>query len=158
LRERLVALIRREVSHRQAGRPSGIVAKCNSLTDTILIEELYNASNAGVPITLIVRGVCCLRPGVPGLSENIRVVSILGRFLEHSRIYLFENGGNHEIYLSSADLMHRNLNRRVEILFPIEDPDHCRRLHREIIDNALADNTKASWLQPDGTYRETEAE
>jgi polyphosphate kinase len=152
LREQLTALIRREAEHQAAGRPAGIIAKCNSLTDTALIDELYAASAAGVPITLIVRGVCCLRPGVPGLSENIRVTSIVGRFLEHSRAYLFANGGAEEIYLGSADLMHRNLNRRVETLFPIDDPQLRNRVRQEVLENALADNTKNRWLQPDGTY------
>src|SRR5436190_21186693 len=119
LRERLIALVRRETEHRKAMRPAGILAKFNSLTDTALIEELYAASAAGVPITLLVRGVCCLRPGVPGLSENIQVASIVGRFLEHSRVFVFENGGNEELYLGSADMMHRNLDRRVETMFQI---------------------------------------
>src|SRR6266850_1200651 len=153
LRERLTALIRREVEHKAAGRSAGILAKCNSLTDTALIEELYAASAAGVPITLIVRGVCCLRPGVPELSENIQVASIVGRFLEHSRIYQFSNGGDEEMYLGSADLMHRNLNRRVEVLFPIEEPQLRDRVRQEILENGLADNTKIRWLQPDGTYQ-----
>jgi polyphosphate kinase len=153
LRERLIGLIKREVEHKTAGRPAGIVAKCNSLTDTALIEELYLASAAGVPVTLLVRGTCCLRPGVPTLSENIRVASIVGRFLEHSRAYLFTNGGLEELYLGSADLMHRNLNRRVEVMFPIEDPHIRYRLRQEIFENALQDNTKMRWLQPDGTYR-----
>ncbi len=152
LREHLTNLIRREVEHKSAGRPAGIFAKCNSFTDTGLIEEVYAASNAGVPITLLVRGVCCLRPGVPGLSENIRVASIVGRFLEHSRVYLFTNGGNEELYLASADLMHRNLNRRVEVLFPIEDPQLKGRIRCELLENAVVDNTKIRWLQPDGTY------
>ncbi|HLH31777.1 MAG TPA: polyphosphate kinase 1, partial [Terriglobia bacterium] len=153
LREHLVTLIKREVEHKLAGRPAGIFAKCNSLTDTGLIEELYAASSAGVPITLIVRGVCCLRPGVPGMSENIRVASIVGRFLEHSRVYAFTNGGNEELYLSSADLMHRNLNRRVEVCFPIEDPQLRVRLRHELLEDAIADNTKIRWLQLDGTYQ-----
>jgi polyphosphate kinase len=156
LRERLTSLIRRETTHQVAGRTAGILAKCNSLTDTALIEELYAASGAGVPITLIIRGVCCLRPGIPGLSENIRVASIVGRFLEHSRIFVFSNGGSEEMYLSSADLMHRNMNRRVETVFPIEDLQQRRRIRQEILDNALADNTKITWLQPDGTYRRPE--
>src|SRR5437016_1165984 len=153
LREYLTTLIRREVDHKSAGRPAGIFAKFNSLTDTALIEELYTASAAGVPITLIVRGVCCLRPGVPGLSENIRVASIVGRFLEHSRVYVFTNGGNEELFLGSADLMHRNLNRRVEVMFPIEDPQQRERTKKELLENAIADNTKIRWLQADGSYQ-----
>jgi polyphosphate kinase len=152
LREQLTALIRREMRHKAEGRPAGVFAKCNSLTDTSLIEEFYGASAAGVPITLVVRGVCCLRPGVPGLSENIRVASIVGRFLEHSRVYLFTNGGNEELYLASADLMHRNLNRRVEVMFPIEDPHLRKRIRCELLESAIADNTKIRWLQPDGSY------
>jgi len=153
LRDRLVALIQREITHRMEGRPAGIIAKCNSVTDTGLIEQLYAASQAGVPITLIVRGVCCLRPGVPGLSENIRIASIVGRFLEHSRVYMFKNGGNEEIYLGSADIMHRNLDRRVEVLFPIENKHHRQRIQHEVLINALEDNIKIRWLEPDGTYR-----
>jgi polyphosphate kinase len=152
LREQLTALIRREMTHKSEGKPAGIFAKCNSLTDTALIEEFYAASAVGVPITLLVRGVCCLRPGVPGLSENIRVASIVGRFLEHSRVYLFTNGGNEELFLASADLMHRNLNRRVEVMFPIEDLQLRKRVRCELLENAIADNTKIRWLQPDGTY------
>ena len=152
LREDLTALIRREIAHRNAGRPASIFAKCNSLTDTALIEELYAASAAGVPITLIIRGVCSLRPGVPGLSENIGVASIVGRFLEHSRVYVFSNAGSEAMYVGSADLMHRNLNRRVEVLFPIEAPQLRARIHSEILENAVADNTKIRWLQADGSY------
>jgi len=153
MREHLTALIRREVEQQAAGRPARIFAKCNSLSDSALIDELYAASAAGVPITLLVRGVCCLRPGVPGLSENIRVASIVGRFLEHSRAYLFENGGRQELYLGSADLMHRNLSRRVEVLFPVEDHQIRTRLISECLDAAVQDNTKIRWLQPDGSYR-----
>lgn len=145
LRERLVALIQREITHRMEGRPAGIIAKCNSVTDTGLIDQLYSASQAGVPITLIVRGVCCLRPGVPGLSENIRIASIVGRFLEHSRVYMFKNGGNEEIYLGSADIMHRNLDRRVEVLFPIENKHHRLRIQHEVLINALAARGR-SWI------------
>jgi polyphosphate kinase len=152
LRERLTSLIRREVQNKLAGLPAEILVKCNSLTDTALIEELYAASNAGVPVHLVIRGVCCLRPGVPGMSENIRVASIVGRFLEHSRVFLFSNSGAEEMYLSSADLMHRNMNRRVEIMFPVADPAQRRRLRQEILENALGDNTKIRWLRPDGTY------
>jgi polyphosphate kinase len=153
LREYLTRLIRREASHQVAGRPAGIVAKFNSLTDTALIDELYMASAAGVPITLLVRGVCCLRPGIPGRSETIRIGSIVGRFLEHSRTYIFTNGGNEEVYLSSADIMLRNLERRVEIMFPVHEEQLRQRIHREVIDNALADTRKLRWLQPDGSYQ-----
>lgn len=152
LREYVSGLIKREIEHQAAGRRSGIFAKFNSLTDTALIDELYAASAAGVPINLIVRGVCCLRPGVPGLSENIRVASIIGRFLEHSRVYLFANGGQEELYLGSADLMHRNLNRRIEVLFPVVDPQQRQRIRCELLESAIADNTKIRWLQPDGNY------
>jgi polyphosphate kinase len=152
LREHLTSLIRREVEHKAAGRPAGIFAKCNSLTDTALIEELYAASAAGVPITMLIRGVCCLRPGVPGLSENIRVASIVGRFLEHSRVYLFANGGNEELYLASADLMHRNLNRRIEAMFPVENAAQRQRARVELLEDAIADNSKIRWLQSDGSY------
>jgi polyphosphate kinase len=117
-----------------------------------LIEELYAASAAGVPITMLIRGVCCLRPGVPGLSENIRVASIVGRFLEHSRVYLFANGGNEELYLASADLMHRNLNRRIEAMFPVENAAQRQRARVELLEDAIADNSKIRWLQSDGSY------
>jgi polyphosphate kinase len=152
LRDRLASLIRREAEHKANGRPAGIIAKCNSLTDTTIIEELYAASAVGVPITLIVRGMCCLRPGVPGLSDNIRVASIVGRFLEHSRAYLFLNSGADEIYIGSADLMHRNLNRRVEVLVPVEDPQLKARMRSELIENAVEDNLKIRWLRADGSY------
>ncbi|HZN11282.1 MAG TPA: polyphosphate kinase 1, partial [Blastocatellia bacterium] len=152
LRAGVVELIRREVEHHQAGRPAGIVAKFNSLTDSGMIEEFYAASRAGVPIDLIVRGVCCLRPGLPGRSETIRVGSIVGRFLEHSRVYRFVNGGQEEIYLGSADLMNRNLDRRVEVLFPLEDERTRERVRHEVLEPGLADNAKMRWLQADGSY------
>ncbi|MCW5970449.1 MAG: polyphosphate kinase 1 [Blastocatellales bacterium] len=152
LRQGLVEMIRREVEHHRAGRPARISAKFNSLTDTELIEELYAASRAGVPIDLVVRGICCLRPGMPGRSETIRVGSIVGRFLEHSRVYRFLNGGKDEIYLGSADLMNRNLDRRVEVLFPIEDERIKERIRVEVMETALTDNVKMRWLQPDGRY------
>lgn len=152
LRRQLVSLIRREVRHHQAGRPSGLVAKFNSLTDTMMIEELYAASRAGVPIDLVVRGVCCLRPGLPDHSETIRVGSIVGRFLEHSRAYRFINGGEEEIYIGSADFMSRNLDRRVEVLFPVQDERLKERVRREVLDRALSDNVKMRWLQADGSY------
>jgi polyphosphate kinase len=152
LRKTMTELIRREIVHRQAGRPSGIIAKFNSLTDTSMIEELYAASREGVPIDLIVRGISCLRPGMPEKSETIRLGSIVGRFLEHSRVYRFFNGGNEEIYLGSADLMNRNLDRRVEVLFPIEDEKIKERIVREVLEPSFSDNVKMRWLQMDGTY------
>lgn len=124
----------------------------NSLCDKEIIANLYEASCAGVEIKLIVRGICCLKAGVPNLSENIEVRSIVGNFLEHSRIFLFENGGREEIYMGSADWMPRNLDRRVEILFPVEDEALKARLIH-ILDVQLADNVKAHLLQPDGTYK-----
>jgi polyphosphate kinase len=152
LRKQVTEMIRREITHSQAGRPAGIVAKFNGLTDSGIIEELYAASREGVPIDLIVRGICCLRPGWPSRSETIRVGSVVGRFLEHSRIYRFINGGKEEIFVGSADLMNRNLDRRVEVLFPIEDERIKERIVREILDPALGDNVKMRWLQPNGTY------
>ena len=117
-----------------------------------MIERLYDASRAGVNIELIVRGVCCLRPGVKGVSENIRVISIVGRFLEHSRVFWFDNGGSPELYLSSADLMGRNLDRRVELMFPIEDPAWVEIIRREVLEQALKDNVRARLLNADGTH------
>jgi polyphosphate kinase len=152
LRDRFVELIRREVEHHCSGRPAGIFAKMNAITDTVLIEELYAASRAGVPIDLLVRGVCCLRPGVKGQSETIRVGSIVGRFLEHSRVYRFLNGGHEEIYLSSADLMSRNLDRRVEIMFPIEDAEIKARIRRDALELPFSDTVKMRWLRCDGVY------
>jgi polyphosphate kinase len=151
LREHFIGLIRREVEHKRAGRPARIVAKVNSLTDSRIVRELYDASQAGVEIELIVRGVCCLRPGIPGISENIHVRSIVGRFLEHSRMFWFYNGGADEIYLGSADWMNRNLDRRVETVFPVEEP-HARERIKRILEIHLHDNVKARELNPDGTY------
>jgi polyphosphate kinase len=152
LRSRFRALIHREVEHHLAGRPAGIFAKTNSLTDNAIIDEFYAASRTGLPIDLLVRGVCCLRPGLRDLSETIRVGSIVGRFLEHSRIYRFLNGGDDEVYLSSADLMSRNLDRRLEVMFPIDDHAVKERIIREAIERPLSDNVKLRWLHPDGTY------
>lgn len=151
LRAQLVARIRREADHARAGRPSGIRAKLNSLADPAIVRELYEAGQAGVRIDLIVRGVCCLRPGVPGLSENVRVVSIVDRFLEHARILVFENGGDPEYLLSSADWMGRNLDGRVETTFPVLEPALQRRL-ADILALQLADDTKARLLTPDGGH------
>jgi polyphosphate kinase len=145
-------LIRREQEHAQAGRPAHIVAKMNALLEPSVIEALYQASQSGVEIDLIVRGLCILRPGVKGLSERIRVRSIVGRFLEHSRIFHFDNGGNDEIYLGSADWMPRNLFERCEVAFPVRDPAALARIHDEILPAYLADTVKARLQQPDGSY------
>jgi polyphosphate kinase len=152
LADRLVALIEREAAHAKAGRPSGIIAKMNGLIDRRTVEALYAASQAGVEIDLIVRGMCSLRPGVKGWSERIRVRSIIGQFLEHSRIFAFANGGKEEMFCGSADWMPRNLVERCEVVFPVTQPDLHKRLREEILAAYLADNTKARLLQPDGEY------
>jgi polyphosphate kinase len=149
LRNQMADLIRREMAHGAAGR---LIFKMNALEDRAMIRLLYEASRAGVKIDLIVRGLCCLRPGIPGVSENIKVTSIVGRFLEHSRLYFFENGGESEMYMGSADLMPRNLDRRVEILFPLMNPGIVRRLRHVVLEKLLADNRKARIGRPDGTY------
>ncbi len=151
LHRALISKIEREADHARAGKPARIVAKLNALTEVTIIQALYRASAAGVRIDLIVRGVCCLRPGIPGVSEHIEVRSIIGRFLEHSRVYWFENGGEREIYCGSADWMDRNLFRRVEIAFPIESAELQARIAREI-DLYLADDTQAWRLNADGHY------
>jgi len=150
--ESFLGLIRREQEHAQAGRPAHIVAKMNALLEPSVIEALYQASQAGVEIDLIVRGLSILRPGVKGLSEHIRVRSIVGRFLEHSRIFHFANGGDDEIYLGSADWMPRNLFERCEVVFPVRDPAARARIHDEILPAYLADTTKARLQQSDGSY------
>lgn len=152
LADRVVALIERETAHAKAGRPAAIVAKMNGLLDRRTVEALYAASQAGVEIDLIIRGMCSLRPGVKGLSERIRVRSIVGRFLEHSRIFSFANSGKTEIYCGSADWMPRNLVERCEVVFPVTQPDLVKRLQEEILPAYLADNTKARLLQSDGEY------
>ncbi|MBU6248326.1 MAG: polyphosphate kinase 1 [Xanthomonadaceae bacterium] len=151
LKKTLLDLIARETAHAEAGQPAQIIIKVNAVTDAKVIRALYKASMAGVKIDLIVRGMCCLRPGVPGVSHNIRVRSIIGRFLEHSRVYWFANGGNEVLYLASADLMERNLDHRVETGFPIESRKLIHRVRREL-DLYLADNCSASLLQADGNY------
>ena len=151
LRESILTLIRREADRARSGQRSGILAKMNSLADPAIIEELYAASSAGVGIRLNVRGICRLRPGVPGLSENIRVVSIVDRYLEHSRAFVFQNGGEPEAFLSSADWMPRNLDRRVELMFPLLDERVRDRVVRAL-EAQFADNSKARLLLPDGTY------
>ncbi len=153
MRRELTALIERETEHARAGRPSGIRAKLNAVSDAEIVRALYRASQAGVPIDLLVRGMCVLRPGVPGVSESIRVRSIIGRFLEHSRICVFENGGDREIYIGSADWMARNLDRRVETMIPVLDPLLAETIYGEILAVMLADNVKSRELQSDGTYR-----
>lgn len=156
LRRQVIELIDREASHGEAGR---LIFKMNGLIDAEMVEALYRASRAGVKIDLLIRGACCLRPGVPGVSETIRVTSIVGRFLEHTRIYYFANGqdgpaeGRDDLYLGSADLMPRNLNRRVEVLFPIESPPIKAQLRDELLPLLLSDNVKARELGPDGLYR-----
>jgi polyphosphate kinase len=150
--ESFLRLIRREQEHAEAGRPAHIVAKMNSLLEPAIIQALYQASQAGVEIDLIIRGLSILRPGVKGLSERIRVRSIVGRFLEHSRIFHFANGGHDEIYLGSADWMPRNLFERCEVAFPVRDPAVMARLHDEILPAYLADTVKARIQQPDGNY------
>ena len=150
LRDGLVQRIRREADHARAGRSARIIAKMNGLVDRRLIEELYRASEAGVRIDLIVRGICCLRPGVPGLSSRIRVISIVDRYLEHARISYFQNGEDAEYLLASADWMPRNLDRRVEIAFPVLDP-HLQAQIREILEIQLADTVKARRILPDGS-------
>ncbi len=152
LADDLLKLIARETEHAKAGRPASIVAKMNALLDRATVEALYTASQAGVEIDLIIRGMCSLRPGVKGLSERIRVRSIVGRFLEHSRIFSFGNGGEDEVYCGSADWMPRNLFERCEVVFPVSQPDLSERLRKEILGAYLADNVKARVLQADGEY------
>jgi polyphosphate kinase len=152
LRDKLNALFDREIEHQRAGRPAHIVAKFNRLADLQVIEKLYEASRAGVKIDLIVRGISMLRPGIPGLSENITVRSVVGRFLEHSRVFWFQNGGDDELYIGSADWMARNLKHRIEVVAPVTDPQSKRYLRDVLLDAYLRDNTKARELQPDGRY------
>jgi polyphosphate kinase len=152
LRQKFEERIQREIDHAQAGKPARLIFKMNSLADAPMIRWLFQASQAGVQVDLIVRGICCLKPGLEGVSENIRVISILGRYLEHSRIYYFQNDGNEEIYLGSADLMPRNLNRRVEVIFPVEDPAIIRNIRDGILETYLTDNLKARIMQADGSY------
>ncbi len=149
--------IQQEAANVQAGKAGRIIAKINGLLEPAVVQALYRASQAGVKIELICRGICAVRPGLPGISDNIRVVSVVDRFLEHSRIYYFHNAGDPHVYIGSADWMDRNLSRRVEVVFPIEQPDLKHRLIDEILATSLADNTKASELLPDGSYRRVTA-
>ena len=152
MRDKFNKLLDRELEHKRHGRPARVIAKFNRLADLQIIEKLYEVSRAGVEIDLIVRGICMLRPGIPGVSENIRVRSVVGRFLEHSRVFWFANGGNEEVYIGSADWMTRNLKNRIEVVAPVCDPQTKRYLRDVLLDAYLTDNTKARELQPDGQY------
>jgi polyphosphate kinase len=159
LREQVVELISREGRNAELGRPARIIVKMNALVEPTVIDALYRAAQSGVKVDLIVRGTCCLRPGIPGLSENIRVISIVDRFLEHSRIFYFENAGDPEVFLGSADWMPRNFFRRIELMFPVEDARLKARLINELLPTILKDNVKARELRSDGSYvRVTPAE
>jgi polyphosphate kinase len=151
LRQRLEKLILRDIAHQERGEPGHLMFKMNALEDPEMIRLLYRASQAGVKVDLLVRGLCCLRPSVGGVSDNIRVTSIVDRFLEHSRIYYFRKGGREEIYLGSADLMRRNLSHRVEIIFPVKDPKVMNRL-KGILELEFADQRGAHHLHTDGHY------
>lgn len=152
LRESIEALIKREIAHGHAGHKTRLIFKMNALVDPRLIQLLYTASQAGVKVDLIVRGICCLRPGIKGVSDNIRVISIVGRYLEHSRVYYFYNQGEEELYLGSADLMPRNLDHRVEVLFPVASKTYVRYLRDKVLEAYLRDNIRAHFLNADGTY------
>jgi len=152
LRPRFQSLIEREIDHARHGRKAHLIFKMNALVDMPLIQSLYRASRAGVRIQLLVRGICCLRPELAGASEHIEVISIVGRFLEHSRIYYFANGGKEEMYIGSADLMPRNIDHRVEVLFPVDDSDMVRRIRDQVLAIYLADNVKARRMLPSGAY------
>ena len=152
LRSFFVRRIRQEIDNAKNGLPCGITAKVNSLVDPEIISMLYEASEAGVPVKVVVRGICCLIPGLPGVSENIQIISIVGQLLEHSRIFRFENGGDPKIYMGSADWMPRNLDRRVELVFPIDDADLKERAFG-ILDTLLSDNTNARVMQADTSYQ-----
>jgi len=151
MREQFVSMIQREAEHAREGRPARILAKMNALVDPTIIQALYEASRAGVTVDLIIRGICCLRPGIPGVSDSIRVISVIGRFLEHSRIFYFLNGGAEELYLGSADWMPRNLERRIEAVFPVDDPAH-RTTIRDVMTLMWQDNRQAWDLASDGSY------
>jgi polyphosphate kinase len=152
LRERFVQLVEREAAHARAGRGGHLILKMNALSDDRMIEVLVRAAQAGVQLDLLVRGICCLRPEVHGITDRVRVTSIVGRFLEHSRIFWFRNGGAEEVYLGSADLMRRNLSRRVEVLFPVRDPGLVRHLRDVVLATYLADDVRARRMRPDGSY------
>ncbi len=153
LRTGLEKLVRREIEHARAGNKAHLIFKVNAIVDQRFIELLYEASRAGVKVDLLVRSMCCLKPGIPGVSDNINVISIVGRYLEHSRIFYFLNNGQEEMYMGSADLMERNLNHRVEVVFPVENPNQIRFLHENVLNAYLRDNSRARVMQPDGTYK-----
>ncbi len=153
----MTEMIDREAEFEKAGKGGRIIFKLNGLLEPVIVQALYRASRAGVKTDIMCRGICALRPGIPGVSETIRVVSVVDRFLEHSRIYYFGNGGDPVVYIGSADLMDRNLSRRVEVIFPIEPPELKQRIIKEVIETTLADNAKMRELQSDGTYRRMEA-
>jgi polyphosphate kinase len=157
LRARLEGLIEREAGHARKGHPARIVLKMNALTDDRMIRALYRAAQAGVSIDLIVRGTCCLRPGIPGVSDRIRVRSIVGRFLEHSRIFWFLNGGADELYIGSADMMERNLDRRVEVLVPVLDSTRRVHLRDVVLATCLRDSVRVWMLDSASHYEQTEA-
>jgi polyphosphate kinase len=157
LHRRTIELIEEQAQRAREGRPSRIFAKLNSLVDYRVIEALYRASQAGVPIDLVLRGICCLRPGMPGISENIRVRSIVDRFLEHSRVFVFSPDEEAQVYLASADWMPRNFYRRVEVMFPIEAPELKQRVLTEIVPAYLRDNVKSRILLPDGSHYRLQA-
>ncbi len=152
LRRRMEELIKREIEVQKNGGQGHLIFKVNSMVDKKMIQLIYQASQAGVKIDLFVRGICCMRPGIPGVSDNIQITSIVGRFLEHSRIYYFKNGNNEEIYLGSADLMPRNIDRRVEVLFPVQDKLMIKHIKDEILAYYAKDNVKARKMMPDGSY------
>ena len=152
LRQKLEALIHREIEHAKKGHKARLIFKMNSIVDPQMIQLLYTASQSGVKVDLLVRGMCCLRPGLKGVSENIRVISVVGRYLEHSRVYSFHNNGEEEIYLGSADLMERNLNNRVEVVFPVERPEHIHHLRENVLAAYFRDNLRSRVMQSNGTY------
>ena len=152
LRAGLEKLIRREIEHAKAGRPAHLILKVNSIVDPMFIELLYEASQAGVKVDLLARGMCCLRPGIKGMSDNIKVISIVGRYLEHSRVFYFQNNGKEEIYMGSADLMRRNQDHRVEVVFPVENEEHINYLRHGMLATYLSDNMRARVMKSDGSY------
>ena len=158
LHSRLIEHIEQETANARAGKPAHIMARMNSLTEKQLIQAMYRASQAGVKVDLLVRGMCCLRPGVPGVSDHIRVRSVIGRFLEHSRVFWFQNGGEEVIYCSSADWMERNMFFRVETCFPVTDPELAKRVKQEALLVYFSDNRQSWQLGPDGGYRQQSVE